>query len=173
MEQLPMEESMIQVRVFTMPFNFQAGIFDDEKFNNFVKDKELISVKDYFFQRDEIPYLTLVVQYKSLPLSSGEKAKGHEEWRKLLDETSMPLFNTLRQWRNETSKKDGVPPYIILNNKQLAEVCKKRPQSQYDLMKVEGIGKAKAEKYGQDILKLTAYLKKEEKTDEQLASASQ
>ena len=173
MEQLPIEKSMIQVRVFTMPFNFQLGIFDDEKFNNFAKDKELISVNDYFFQRDETPYLTLVVKYKSLPFTSSEKAKGHEEWRKLLDESSMPLFNTLRQWRNERSKKEGVPPYIILNNKQLAEVCRRSPQSQYDLMKVEGIGKAKAEKYGADILKLTAHLKTEEKTDEQLASTTQ
>ena len=173
MEQLLIKESLVQVRIWTLPFNFQLGVFDDEKFNNFVKDKELISVKDYFFQRDEIPYLTLVVQYKSLPLTSSEKAKGHEEWRKLLDEADMPLFNTLRQWRNERSKKEGAPPYIILNNKQLAEVCKRRPQSQYELMKVEGIGKAKSEKYGEDILKLTATLKKEEKTDEQLASSSQ
>ena len=58
MEQSLIKESVIQVKIFTMPFNFQLGIFDDEKFNNFVKDKELISVKDYFFQRDEILCLT-------------------------------------------------------------------------------------------------------------------
>ena len=162
---------MMQVKVFTMPFNFPLGIFDDEKFNNFVKDKELISVNDYFFQRGEVPYLTLVVKYKplSMALTSKENAQGrtrdNEEWRKLLDDNSMPLFNTLRQWRNERSKKEGIPPYIILNNKQLAEVCQRRPQSKYDLMKIEGIGKAKAEKYGEDILRLTLYLKVAKKTD--------
>jgi ATP-dependent DNA helicase RecQ len=154
---------MIQVKVFTMPFNFQLGIFDDEELNNFVKDKELVSVSDYLFQRDEVPYLTLVVKYKplSMVLTSKGKAQdktgGNEEWKKLLDDDTMPLFNTLRQWRNEKSKKEGVPPYIILNNKQLAEVCQRRPQSNYELMKVEGIGKAKAEKYGEDILKVTSY----------------
>ena len=50
--------------------------------------------------------------------------KNNEEWRKLLNDELMPLFNTLRQWRNEKSKKDGVPLYIILNNKQLAEICR-------------------------------------------------
>ena len=79
----------------------------------------------------------------------------------------MPLFNTLRQWRNEKSKKDGVPPYIILNNKQLAEISQRRPQSKYDLMKVEGIGKAKVEKYGDDILKITLHLEVAEENDEQ------
>ena len=166
---------MIQVKVWTLPFNSQIGIFDDEEFNNFVKDKELVSVNDYLFQKDGIPYLTLVVKYKSIltPISNELRSNRKEEWKELLDETSMPLFNTLRQWRNEKSKKEGVPPYIILNNKQLAELCKRRPQSQYELMKVGGIGKAKVERYGGDILKLTSHLKTEEKTDEQLASASQ
>ena len=165
---------MIQVKVWTLPFNSQIGIFDDEEFNNFVKDKELVSVNDYLFQKDGIPYLTLVVKYKPLSLISNETTTVNrkEEWRELLDETSMPLFNTLRQWRNEKSKKEGVPPYIILNNKQLAEVCKRRPQSQYELMKVGGIGKAKVERYGGDILKLTSCLKSKEKTDEQPAQTS-
>ena len=78
----------------------------------------------------------------------------------------MPLFNTLRQWRSEKSKKDGVPPYVILNNKQLAELCQNRPRSKYDLLKVEGIGKAKVEKYGDDILKITSYIEATKKTDE-------
>ena len=103
---------MIQVKVWTLPFNSQIGIFDDEEFNNFVKDKELVSVNDYLFQKAGIPYLTLVVKYKPLSLISNETTAVNrkEEWRELLDETSMPLFNTLRQWRNEKSKKEGVPP---------------------------------------------------------------
>ena len=117
---------MMQVKIFTMPFNSQLGVFDDEEFNSFIKDKELVSANDYLFQRDEIPYLTLVVKYKQLAsvvmsASNGtkpqEKTKNNEEWRKLLDDESMPLFNTLRQWRSEKSKKDGVPPYVILNNR--------------------------------------------------------
>lgn len=165
-----------------MPFNSQLGVFDDEEFNNFTKDKELISVSDYLFQRDDIPYLTLVVKYKqmdslTMPTLSEkvrDKTRGNnEEWRKLLDDESMPLFNTLRQWRNEKGKKEGIPPYVILNNKQLAEVCQRRPQSKYDLMKIEGIGKAKAEKYGDDILKVTSYLEVTKKTDEHSAQRPQ
>ena len=169
---------MMQVKVFTMPFNSQLGVFDDESFNDFTKDKELVSVNDYLFQRDEIPYLTLVVKYKQLSSATTiafnekrvEKNKDNEEWRKLLDDDSMPLFNTLRQWRGEKSRKDGVPPYVILNNKQLAELCQKRPRSKYDLMKVEGIGKAKVEKYGDDILKITSYIEATKKTDERPTS---
>ena len=55
---------MMQIKIFTMPFNSQLGIFDDGQFNDFSKDKELVSVNDYLFCRDEIHYLTLVVKYK-------------------------------------------------------------------------------------------------------------
>ena len=35
----------MQIKIFTMPFNSQLGVFDDEQFNDFSKDKELMSVK--------------------------------------------------------------------------------------------------------------------------------
>ena len=162
----------MQIKIFTLPFNSRLGVFDDEKFNDFVKDKELVAVNDYFFHREETLYLTLVVKYKQSSFVEEtvfhEKTpeKNNEDWRKLLDDDLMPLFNTLRSWRNEKSKKDGVPPYIILNNKQLAKICRDRPPSNYDLMKVEGIGKAKAEKYGIDILKIVSHIEIVKKNNE-------
>jgi len=35
-------------------------------------------------------------------------------------------------------KQEGVPPYVICNNKQLAEMVSVRAQSLADLLKVEG-----------------------------------
>jgi len=43
---------------------------------------------------------------------------------------------------------------VICNNKQLAGVVKACPQSIAALMQIDGIGKAKVEKYGQEILAL-------------------
>ncbi len=60
----------------------------------------------------------------------------------------MPLFNALRDWRAERSKRDGVPPYLICTNKQLVAMIKARPRSLGKLGEIEGIGKAKLEKYG-------------------------
>ena len=148
---------MLSSKIFTLPFRPCTGRFDDESFGDFVKDKEVLEVSDYFFEYDRIPHLALVVKYKMPSLEGGRAGrvvagKGGEDWRKLLDDESMPLFNTLRQWRSEESKKDGIPPYVILSNRQLAEICRRRPRSGYDLMKVEGVGKAKVEKYRERIL---------------------
>jgi superfamily II DNA helicase RecQ len=41
----------------------------------------------------------------------------------------MPLFNQLREWRRERCKRDGVPPYIVCTNKQLAQMAVQRPQT--------------------------------------------
>ena len=40
---------MMQIKIFTMPFNSQLGIFDDGQFNDFSKDKELVSVNALVF----------------------------------------------------------------------------------------------------------------------------
>ena len=67
----------------------------------------------------------------------------------------MGLFNLLRDWRSQKSKKDGVPPYILFTNQQLTDIVKKRPQSVGELMQVDGVGKGKADKYGEEILVIT------------------
>jgi superfamily II DNA helicase RecQ len=42
-----------------------------------------------------------------------------------------------------------------MTNVQLAHIVKQRPQSLTELMKIEGVGKAKADKYGEDILRIS------------------
>jgi superfamily II DNA helicase RecQ len=72
------------------------------------------------------------------------------------DGAELPLFNALRDWCAERSKRDGVPPYVICTNRQCAAMVKARPQSLSKLAEIEGFGKAKLEKYGQEILALLA-----------------
>lgn len=156
------------VKIFSLNFNSTVGGFDDEPLRDFIKDKEVISIRDHLFVRNEIPYLTLVVKYfpfrsEANAEPSSKTSSKDEAWKKLLSDADMGLFNLLRDWRSERCKKEGVPPYILLTNKQLAEIVKKQPDSLSALTKIDGIGKAKAEKYGEDVL---ALLKKEASKEE-------
>ena len=92
------------------------------------------------------------------PAASTPKAgqKRDESWRDLLSEVDWPLFNALRGWRGDRAKKEGIPPYVICNNRQLAELVKARPTTLAGLGEVEGIGEAKLKKYGKEILALLA-----------------
>jgi ATP-dependent DNA helicase RecQ len=80
----------------------------------------------------------------------------NESWRELVKTEDVPLFNALRDWRSERCKRDGLPPYIICTNRQLAMIVNTRPESFAKLAQIDGIGKAKVEKYGAEILAVLA-----------------
>jgi len=48
-------------------------------------------------------------------------------WRDLLAASEWPLSNRLRDWWGQRAKAEGLPPSVICNNRQLAEVVKRRP----------------------------------------------
>jgi ATP-dependent DNA helicase RecQ len=147
------------VRVITLRFNPVLGSFDDTALRDFLKDKEVLSIRDHFFVKNEAPYLAVLVTYyphrpeTTAPFVAPKKHPD-KSWRDLVTTEELPLFNTLRDWRAERSKRDGVPPYVVCTNQQFVVMVKTRPQSLGKLAEIEGFGKAKLEKYGQEILAL-------------------
>ncbi len=144
-------------KIFTIRFSEAKDCFDDTELRDFIKNKEVLSLREHFFQRHEIPYLTVMVNYnlQSVVQPQTDGKKEHDEsWRELLKPEDMPLFNAMRDWRNETSRRRGIAPYIICTNKQLAEIVQKRVANKNQLAQIEGIGKAKIENFGDDIVAL-------------------
>ena len=159
----------MQVRVLTLRFDPVLGGLDDTALRDFVKDKQVISVSDHLFTHEGAPYLALVVTYNPAASAAerpddqgAERAarqrreEEREKWRKTLEEADWPLFNTLRDWRNETAREEGVPPYVVCTNRQLAEVAHRRPDTLSGLSAIEGMGRAKVERYGEAILAVVA-----------------
>jgi len=64
------------------------------------------------------------------------------------------LFQQLRAWRSDTAKEQGVPAYVILHDKTLRELAEVRPISRGLLSTVTGMGSAKIEHYGEELLAL-------------------
>lgn len=62
------------------------------------------------------------------------------------------LRDLLREWRRETAKEQKVAAFVIMHDSTLDDLCKVRPSSMNDLLRVSGIGHLKAEKYGREIL---------------------
>ncbi|CAN5673542.1 hypothetical protein BH18ACT2_BH18ACT2_11190 [soil metagenome] len=58
----------------------------------------------------------------------------------------------LREWRSKRSRADGVPAYIVVNDRHLRSIALARPRTPTDLIACDGIGPAKLDKYGDDIL---------------------
>lgn len=66
------------------------------------------------------------------------------------------LYERLRAVRSELAQKQHVPAYIILSNASLAEMTAKRPRTTGDLMRISGVGEARANRYGKKFLQTIA-----------------
>ncbi len=64
----------------------------------------------------------------------------------------------LKAWRAARAKADGMPAYIVLNDKYLEGIAKRRPSTLTALRACDGIGPAKLETYGDEILAVIAQL---------------
>ena len=62
------------------------------------------------------------------------------------------LFSLLRNKRKELADSAGVPPYVIFSDKTLVEMSSYFPQSRDSLLNINGVGKVKNERYGNDFL---------------------
>mgnify|MGYP000214477888 CR=1 FL=1 len=147
----------MQIKIFTLPYNVVKEGFDDSEIQKFTQDKEILHISEYFFTTQNRPHLCLVIQYQAITMSASEGTstkKAKDAWKQLLDKDDMALFETLRIWRNETSKKVGTPPYVICNNEQLATIAHSRPEDSAQLQQIQGIGENTVKDYGQMIIEL-------------------
>jgi ATP-dependent DNA helicase RecQ len=62
------------------------------------------------------------------------------------------LEQALRSWRTAQARQEGRAPFVILHDSTLREIASRRPASLIQLGAVPGIGPAKLERYGDDIL---------------------
>jgi ATP-dependent DNA helicase RecQ len=69
-----------------------------------------------------------------------------------LDGTSAPLFERLKSWRRFRADAEGVPAYVICHDATLATIAERRPHSSDELLAVPGMGPAKLQRYGLQLL---------------------
>lgn len=62
------------------------------------------------------------------------------------------LHDQLRALRNEWRQAENVPAFMVFPNKVLDELIEKKPLTLNELLKINGIGPQKAEKYGEGII---------------------
>lgn len=69
-----------------------------------------------------------------------------------LSGSDMVIFQALRDWRRQTADAREVPAYVILPDRVLRSIAGSRPVNEADLAAIKGMGPAKIEQHGRDIL---------------------
>jgi DNA helicase-2/ATP-dependent DNA helicase PcrA len=63
-----------------------------------------------------------------------------------------PMVQRLREWRLQRSRDDGVPAYVVFDNKTLTEIAARAPADRRALAAVPGVGPKKLEQYADEVL---------------------
>jgi len=65
-----------------------------------------------------------------------------------------PEAQRLREWRAERAKADNVPAYVVFHDAVLQAIAAARPATLGELGRISGVGPAKLDRYGPDVLAL-------------------
>lgn len=111
-----------------------------------------------FHQHNKI----LLTPFAKKVLFEGEKVKLTTVVKKVIDKNEIKevktktnknsLFEMLRKLRYEISKEEEVPAYVIFSDASLRQMEIIRPTSDEEFLTIEGVGKAKLEKYGSEFI---------------------
>jgi DNA helicase-2/ATP-dependent DNA helicase PcrA len=65
-------------------------------------------------------------------------------------------YVTLKEWRLKRARRDEIPAYVVFHNSTLEEIAERRPKTISELATVPGVGPAKLERYGREVLEALA-----------------
>ena len=147
----------MQVKFFQIPSVGCEAV--EAEMNTFLRSHRILKVERELVQRETSPCWAVCVEYMDGAVASGSSSRIGQrggdkkvDYKELLSEADFSLFLILRDLRKSLAEIEGVPIYAIFTNEQLAKLAQARAQSQADLEKIEGVGKAKIEKYGRRVL---------------------
>lgn len=161
----------MRIKLFTLRYSSTLGGFDEGPIREFMRDKEVLQFREHFFVLFDVPHLACVLTYQEPvldeetrvaagQLAAEQNASGRREpWRGSgppgnLSEPDRAIWASLREWRSEAARSDGVPPYLVLTNRELTAIVLRRPESLNALGSIRGVGTEKVKRYGKAILEL-------------------
>ncbi|MFA9431733.1 HRDC domain-containing protein [Egicoccus sp. AB-alg2] len=76
------------------------------------------------------------------------------------------LYEALRAWRTRVAAEQGVPAYLVFHDRHLQVIAGRKPGSLRELASCPGVGPAKLERYGDDLLDVvTSTASRERRTE--------
>lgn len=64
----------------------------------------------------------------------------------------MAAERSLREWRTAVARKEAVPAYVVLTDKDLVGIAAELPTNLAELARCRGIGPLRLERWGDEIL---------------------
>lgn len=116
--------------------------------------KDFISrlIADGYLEQSTDEYPTLCVTDSGREVIKGDEEVIHNQLKPKEIAPSNELFERLRDLRRSFAEAEGLPPYIIFTDKSLKEMCQYMPVNKSSMLKINGVGDVKYNKYGKDFI---------------------
>jgi ATP-dependent DNA helicase RecQ len=92
------------------------------------------------------------------PQAAAVIREGKEVWRKVIQPQEVKvdddLFAKLRALRKEIADRENIPPYIVFSDATLREMSERCPIDEQSMLRINGVGEKKLERYGEEFLQL-------------------
>ena len=142
----------MRLKFFTVPV-LDPGEAEKEV-NAFLAANRILQVDRGLVGDASAPCWSICVGYQERAggQASISTPKSKVDYREILEPAEFEIFAEMRRWRKETAASDGVPPYQVFTNEQLAGLVQQRIRSAEALGRLPGVGPARKAKYGQLVL---------------------
>jgi superfamily II DNA helicase RecQ len=151
-----MEKTLMRFQFFTIPAKWPEE--SQKLLNAFCAQHRLMTVEKHFVVMGTESYWSLCVTYiegsaQTIAQLAGNR-RDRVDYKEVLGEQDFAVYAQLRDLRKSLSEQEGVPAYALFTNEQLAEMVTRKVRSETELAQIEGVGKARLEKYGKIFLQL-------------------
>ena len=140
----------MKLSFFTIPAKWPEEA--QQALNAFCIQHRIMNLEKHFVDLGNDSFWSICVTYNDgvgpAILSVGGNRRDRIDYKEVLGEQDFVVYAELRNLRKSLSEQEGVPAYALFTNEQLAEMVTRRVCSLSELAKIEGIGKARLEKYG-------------------------
>jgi superfamily II DNA helicase RecQ len=145
------KENAMKYKVFQYALPVDSEM---DELNRFLGCHRITSIEKSIVCRESNPSLVFVIEYSEpRQVAESNDPKGNKiDYRKVLNPEQFECFSRLRDLRKSIADQEGVPVYTVLTNAQLADIVTRNVTELADLNAVPGIGLARIEKYGPQLI---------------------
>lgn len=132
-------------------FKIPIDSLDDigNEFNQFLAQYRVTTIDKEFVENGDSSFWAISVVYMEQDKQKPSPSyKNRIDYKEVLSEEDFTLYANLRELRKEMSIADGIPAYTVFTNEQLAKIVQDEIVTITALQAIEGVGKARLDKYG-------------------------
>jgi len=153
----------MQIKLFTVPVNNVEDY--NEEINKFLRGHKIVEIEKHLVQAGTSYSWCFYISYIQTGFQPEKTASKKVDYMKILDTEIFAKFSKFRQIRKQISAENAVSAYIVFTDAELAEMAKLPDLTLNKLKTIKGIGDRKAEKYGEQFIKMFNEMENETKRE--------